>query len=161
MTRRLCATIFAALVAAFFVPARADTLSEAVRWVNENTKYDIEKMPSVHFGTPEVLSTLKYNNPSIEVLGLYECSTRRLWLTFGFATQDRFQKSIIIHELVHHAQCVTGAHALARCGSDLEEEAYDIQEKWLTQNGQPEGFIGDQNPVLMRVAMKMACEDRQ
>lgn len=150
-----------AAIAAFFMPARADSLSEAILWINNNTDYEIDTMPSIHFGTPEVLSVLKYNDPKVEVLGLYECSTQSLWLTFGFATEDRFQKSIIIHELVHHAQCVTGKHALAECGAELEDEAYDIQEEWLKQHGQPEGFIGDQNPIIMRVAMRMACADYQ
>ena len=49
--------------------------------------------------------------------------------------RDPLELSFVVHELVHHAQIMSGRHA--PCPEALEEEAYILQNAWLEEQGRP------------------------
>ena len=43
-------------------------------------------------------------------------------------------KSYVVHEMVHHAQTLSGKHYV--CNNAKEREAYELQNRWLAEHGE-------------------------
>ena len=58
---------------------------------------------------------------------------------------DAFARSVVLHELVHHLQHVTGKFDMVADTCDRwyskEREAYVIQNAYLQQQGEPRRFL--------------------
>lgn len=69
---------------------------------------------------------------------LYEHGTGTIYLREGWDGNDVMDRSRLLHELVHHFQ--EFHHIDAPCRSALEPQAYELQVKWLQQNGVSDGY---------------------
>ena len=68
------------------------------------------------------------------ILGVYDHKTKRIYLNIAtFSWENEVQNSILVHELVHHMQFANNIPY--KCLGELEELAYDVQNKWLLENG--------------------------
>ena len=52
-----------------------------------------------------------------------------------YMSDDRFQEVVLIHELVHFLQYFNGRYEEVECRQNLEELAYDVQDKYIDLHG--------------------------
>ena len=70
---------------------------------------------------------------ALKPVALYESATATIYLSAAFVPDNPLSQSVIVHELVHHAQAVAGLRYA--CPQAAEKVAYDIQQEWLGQYG--------------------------
>jgi hypothetical protein len=66
-------------------------------------------------------------------LALYHADSRTVMLRRDWDMRDLRDRSILVHELVHHLQAEAGRDYV--CKGAMEREAYDIQADWLEARG--------------------------
>lgn len=97
--------------------------------------------PMIEFVSgPEMAATLSAasahplnSSDTANVEALYHAPTGRMILRKTWQDGSLEQISILVHELVHHAQFFTKRKFA--CYAELEDEAFRIQEKWLELTG--------------------------
>ncbi|MSO89855.1 MAG: hypothetical protein EXQ89_07830 [Rhodospirillaceae bacterium] len=117
-----------------FQPARSQTqddawsttVKNAMAWVQANSPY-------TELTSPRFWVSLSPDDMAAKVLdrnvtAYYVCSETALYYRTDFDVRNLFGASILIHELVHHGQCITRR---ARNSCAWEQEAYAIQAKFL------------------------------
>jgi hypothetical protein len=71
--------------------------------------------------------------PGREVAALYDDKTRTIFLPEGWTGETPAERSMLVHELVHHLQNAAGAKF--ECSAAREKAAYVAQERWLREQG--------------------------
>lgn len=66
-------------------------------------------------------------------LALYHADSRTILLRPDWRAEDLRDRSILLHELVHHMQA--GAGRAYPCSGAREREAYELQARWLDERG--------------------------
>lgn len=117
---------------------RLDTLVEAAAaWVAQRMALPLPaELPEVAFATREKLTALRYAGEpggGLEVVALYEESTRTLLMPQGWTGIDVVDLSILVHEMVHFMQDVAGQRF--DCPTAREAAAYELQDAWLREAG--------------------------
>ena len=92
----------------------------------------IELLPAtqiaeIHYGTSD-----SYNWR--EVIATYDDATRTIFLAEGWTGRTPADLSILVHEMVHHLQDVSGRQYV--CPASREKLAYAAQDAWLGLFGQ-------------------------
>ena len=74
-------------------------------------------------------------DPDVEsgYLALYHADSGTVLLRSDWDRQSLRDRSILVHELVHHLQAAAGRDYV--CRGAMEREAYDIQAAWLEARG--------------------------
>lgn len=65
---------------------------------------------------------------------LYDKTGGRVLVAGEIDLTDPVEASVLVHELVHHAQAISGQDFA--CPAAAEKEAYDAQEAWLAETGE-------------------------
>jgi len=71
---------------------------------------------------------------SREILALYNHITKEIYLPSYFNKNNMGHKAILLHELVHHMQYLSGYNKKVYCIPMLEKQAYDLMDLWLVEN---------------------------
>lgn len=66
-------------------------------------------------------------------LALYHLESRTILLRPDWRAEDLRDRSILLHELVHHMQAESGQ--AYPCPGAREREAYELQARWLDERG--------------------------
>ena len=77
-------------------------------------------------------------------IAAYFCRERKMVIIRDHATNDVWLSGILVHELVHHKQCVEGRLNGRPNMCLIEVEAYQAQIEWLREQGGA-GFIAGTN----------------
>lgn len=136
--RKLALSLLLALV--WLTPAAAQDdwadmksiIARSLRWIERSTDYkDLE--PPRHWVelSAEQIGARGGNTvyDGGRVFALYSCSEKTLYIRKDADLSRVGVQSYILHEMVHHAQCVN--HRLQSDGCGREREAYALQAKWL------------------------------
>ena len=130
------------------------SLTEIVRWLSEN--FDLPPIydhPRVEFVSPIQLVRMRYNSllsdwshvtiggndPAAqtayqpEVVALYNDTTKTIFLANGWSGKTPAERSILVHEMVHHLQNL--AKLKYECPGAREKPAYLAQDEWLKLHG--------------------------
>ena len=67
------------------------------------------------------------------ICGVYDSDIQTIFLPDGHCPGDLLDQSILLHELVHHVQVVTGMEY--PCPPARERLAYELQARWLQEMG--------------------------
>ncbi len=67
------------------------------------------------------------------VLAAYDSPHRTIYLREGWTGTSPAESSILVHEMVHHLQTVSGQRY--NCAQEREALAYQAQDKWLKTMG--------------------------
>jgi hypothetical protein len=67
------------------------------------------------------------------VVAFYDSLERTIFLAEGWTGKTPAESSVLVHEMVHHLQNLTGQKY--NCPEERERLAYQAQEKWLSQMG--------------------------
>ena len=70
----------------------------------------------------------------MSLVAIYDTPQRRILLTADWAPGSPRDQSMIVHELVHHAQALLGRRHDCPQARE-EEEAYRLQKEWLQGSG--------------------------
>ena len=142
-------------------------------WIASVTGYHIQSIPEVTYLTHKELvyklydcEKLTYDNEywcksprkDSNILGIYNHDTQRIHIRkdIHFYHSKTVYASILLHELVHHMQWESKKEF--RCRGEKEEEAYDLQDKWLKEQGE-KGVIESLNLNGLFLLMISTCTD--
>ena len=67
------------------------------------------------------------------VIGVYDDSTRTIYLPMTWTGQSSAEMSMLVHHMVHHFQSLAGQKF--DCAWERERAAYAAQERWLRLHG--------------------------
>mgnify|MGYP002862481764 CR=1 FL=1 len=126
-------------------------------WISTVTGYPVPEPPSIVFvETPRDLFRIangcdlpdrsksdkkwceRYDKKADEfgtILALYDPEKKTIILQKGWTSDTIPGRSILVHELVHHMQYMSGQISKFKCQGKIEKEAYDVQNKWLEPYG--------------------------
>ena len=95
-------------------------------------------------------------NSGLELQALYNRTEGAIYLPREWAPDDLRQKSALLHELVHHVQNSNTIEF--PCAAAYERQAYDLQIKWLREQGvdDPYALIGINE---LGIYMVSVCRD--
>jgi len=124
-------------------------LTALITWLSANyglpANYDL---PTVRFATPMEIASIRYSAFGLQrndggiaaynslpadqrqsIVSVYEDNARTIVLPVGWQGRTPAELSILIHEMVHHLQNISGL--TYACSQQREALAYEAQEKWL------------------------------
>jgi hypothetical protein len=111
--------------------------------------------PEIRRDAPERLAALRgweVGNPGrpghAGVLALYDAAAGRIHLRSDWTGGSVAEVSVLVHEMVHHAQAVAGRRYA--CAGAAEAEAYALQARWLAHFREDLGALGV-DPLFVRL----------
>jgi hypothetical protein len=111
----------------------------------------VAELPRVEFAEPGRVQALRYGGAepdapmALSVLAVYDDRARIVTLQQGWDAADPVALSILVHEMVHHAQNLSGRRY--DCAGAREAEAYAVQERWLALHGRSLEVEFEINPL--------------
>ena len=109
-----------------------------IAWIVGRTGWANQDPPSIRFVTPSQLLKI-YHVGDEDVLNdvglkaLYLIGTHTVYLPENWNQNDLLDRSVLLHELVHHLQQLNNVKAA--CLAAREPQAYDLQIEWLREQG--------------------------
>lgn len=139
-----------AFLAALALPASASADGQAVpdplvvavaAWVSEATGLPMPgSLPEIRFAAPQDMGRLMHaaalsptGGGAPEVVAFYDTPARAIYLPSGWTGSTPAELSVLVHEMVHHAQAEAGRRFA--CPAERERQAYDAQTHWLALFG--------------------------
>lgn len=127
-------------------------------WVSEATGLPMPgSMPNIRFAEPEdmpdlmsVIARTQGAAAGAEIVAFYDASRRIIYLPAGWTGSTPGELSILVHEMVHHAQASAGSRFA--CAAEREQEAYGAQTRWLQLFGTDLGREFGMDRVFLLVA---------
>jgi uncharacterized protein DUF6647 len=129
-----------------------------IAWIIAETGLLAPGHPPIRFATPAEMS-VRYGSPEnngLELQALYNRVEGSIYLPQEWQPNDLRQKSALLHELVHHVQRFNNIDL--PCVAAYERQAYDLQIKWLREQGvdDPYDLIGTNE---LSIYMVSVCRD--
>ena len=127
-------------------------------WIIAQTGWSAADRPPIHFVAPSELIRLSGSpeNNGLEVQALYSVSEGSIYLPQEWLPNDARQKSALLHELVHHVQRSNNIDL--PCVAAYERQAYDLQIKWLREQGVDDPYALIETNELS-IYMLSVCRD--
>jgi hypothetical protein len=114
------------------VPVK-ELIAALLLWIGQNSDYTNLTAPKywMELAQEQVdeRSRLKTSHRQSGAFAMYECDSQTLILRAGFDFSWTWEQSVLLHELVHHAQCLRNGRYDDLCAA--EREAYTLQAKYL------------------------------
>ena len=143
-------SLIMALLATTVQPASSSAEGQAVpdplmlavaAWVSEATDLPLPRtLPAVRFAAPEQMGHLMRaavlsppGEGASEIVAFYDTSGHAIYLPSGWSGATPGELSVLVHEMVHHAQAEAGRRFA--CPAERERQAYDAQARWLALFG--------------------------
>ncbi len=116
---------------------------ELIHWIGEHTSYDTSRTladpPSVIFSDSG--QNILYEGRHLALGSLfravYDVDARQIYLRQPWSFSNIFDRSTLLHELVHDVQYQNRTWL---CAGKSEWQAYKLQEAWLSEHGVESGF---------------------
>ena len=121
------------------------SLLAIAEWLSQNFELpNSTELPHIEFAAPAQMNRLRYkgllpdrmngaqatqSGYQREVLAIYDDAKRTIYLPLGWTGMTASERSVLVHEMVHHLQNLAGLKYA--CGGAREEPAYLAQRKWL------------------------------
>jgi hypothetical protein len=143
-----------------------ELLNAIVLWISINLAvpavYDhprIEYVPPAKMiamrlrGMPTAAQAALLPSQIPDVVAIYDDEKRTIFLPEGWTGKTPAELSVLVHEMVHHLQNVSGQKF--ECPAAREKPAYLAQDKWLKQFDQT--LEQDFEVDLFTIVVKSAC----
>jgi hypothetical protein len=128
----------------------ASLLREILLWLPANFALPSgASAPQIRFLSKEQLAAIRYDREAKgsqqespvasssgnerDVLALYDDRSETIFLASGWTGATAAEQSILVHEMVHHLQKVSGQRF--DCPMAREKLAYEAQDRWLGRSG--------------------------
>ena len=99
-----------------------------IEWLALNTEVDMYSFPHVEVVPHSQIIEMS----GVHAQGLYNWEEKKVFISSRVDLSTIQGVSVILHELVHHHQNVTGLLASYECTNQSEVMAYEIQKQFLT-----------------------------
>lgn len=134
-------------------------------WIREHSDYNWQPgqhdVPAVQVLNGEDLAYRLFLNPdeatpervasvSERIEGVYRHTDRIIFLNEDLDLDTVYGRSALLHELIHFLQYETAMNQNVKCRAELERDAYELQNLYLAQYGEPE--VTDTFTIIMRSA---------
>ena len=127
-------------------PAHARLASEMIprmiAWIAASTGWKGQPAPPVHFATPAQLARMLYGENAgadrICPTALYSIERHEVYLSTAWKADDLRDRSMLLHELVHHLQVLDKVKV--DCQALYDRQAYHWQTTWLREQGIAEPY---------------------
>ena len=117
-----------------------ESLNEVALWLSAEFGLPISALPDLEFVAKERMGALRHrgvpsDHASIgrDILAVYDDDARTIYLPHGWTGETAVDTSILVHEMVHHAQNLMAIKA--ECPQAREKLAYEAQQRWLARFG--------------------------
>jgi len=132
-------------------------VAHLVDWIVVKTGWTVHEAPPIRFiPYAELVKKFAGGKPTdFHVEALYSDQDHSIYLPEGWRADDLRDRSILLHELVHHLQYLN--HVKATCESEYDFQALKLQVAWLDEQGaeDPLNLLGI-NPYFL--LMLRQCE---
>jgi len=110
-------------------------------WIVSQTGLTAPDHPAVQPVTPAEMAQRYGGSESnaLEFQALYSHEDRKIYLPDDWRSDSLKNRSALLHELVHHVQRENNVQA--PCKAALERQAYDLQMKWLREQGVEDPYV--------------------
>lgn len=111
---------------------------QLVGWIALRTTYDVRQLyrdpPTISFCTVGEIVAYEGSDLTVEdgLRAAYDLSRRHVYLVQPWSVDDLFDRSVLLHELIHDVQL---SNREWDCIGAPEWEAYQLQDLWLTEHG--------------------------
>jgi len=97
-------------------------------------------LPKIIIENEKLICAGAYLEPrdTCEIAGYYDDEKNNIHIRDTptmYMVEDRFQEVVLVHELVHFLQYYEGVYEQVECRQNLEELAYEVQEKYIDLMG--------------------------
>jgi Domain of unknown function (DUF6647) len=106
-----------------------------IGWIAAQTHWAIHQMPSIRLiPSEEIQKIFTAEEPTgFNIGAFYSEKDHTVYLPDGWHPNDLRDRSILLHELVHHLQYLNGIKAT--CPQECELQAFHLQVDWLSEQG--------------------------
>ena len=106
-----------------------------IDWIVAKTGWAVHEAPPIHFVPYGELVKIFTGGKSTDfhVEGLYSDEDHSIYLPEGWRGDDLHDRSVLLHELVHHLQYLNKVKAV--CSSEYDWQALELQVAWLREQG--------------------------
>ncbi|MEJ0062033.1 MAG: DUF6647 family protein [Alphaproteobacteria bacterium] len=117
------------------IPINKELIGKLQAWIERETGYKAANQPIVVSSTDKFRQVMALNGALLSSgVALYIPGMIVLNNDDGGGGHDVVEISLLLHELVHHAQLFSKKQY--QCNNAKEYEAYTLQNKWLAQQGE-------------------------
>jgi hypothetical protein len=113
-------------------------MSKMITWISVNTDMRPCAPPVLRHATSDEIAAKWYGKipgkQVIKVRALYEYPSATVYVSEDFDWSNLLDKSILLHELVHHMQHYN--EVVFQCHAAAEPQAYELQAAWLEEQGE-------------------------
>ena len=88
--------------------------------------------------------------PDATMVAMYDSRSGTIFLPLGWTGQSTAEVSILVHEIVHHFQLLSGERLA--CPAEREKQAYAVQGRWLEGHGESLETALGISPMFLLVA---------
>jgi len=121
-------------------PVESELMKSVAAWLSADFGLSIAELPNVEFVGKARMIALRHRgvpsdhmNEGRDILAIYDDDARTIYLPRGWTGRTVAEASILVHEMVHHAQNLGGMKA--ECPRAREKLAYEAQRRWLKRFG--------------------------
>ncbi len=113
----------------------AKDVASMVAWIGEKAAWAVREAPPIRFVPyADLVKIFAGGKPTdFHVEGLYSDEDHTIYLSDRWHADDLHDRSVLLHELVHHLQYLN--HMKATCVSEYEWQAVELQVAWLREQG--------------------------
>ena len=129
-----------------------EIITALMLWVSQQTGFTIPPPPAIVYLSQAKIKRYAYGcdedpiphgnknicDDNVEVAGmpqaLYDHSIGTVIVSNTFTIDTVKNKSILLHEVIHHMQYTNSYNLEVVCQGQLEEQAYMLQDQWLRDN---------------------------
>jgi hypothetical protein len=119
------------------VAAARAMLQDDVSWIAARTGWRIVSVPAIETRTDRELSMMFFGiaeqPDGMTPLALYGREVHILYISDRLTFDNLIDRSILLHELVHHMQVLDNVRS--GCREAEEAQAYKLQVDWLVEHG--------------------------
>lgn len=143
------------IIMLFALPVKAQvSWSDSARiitWLTDNSDYEWngEPLPKVKFETIENMCITLFPEgvpDPCNIGGYYNDETNEIFIATTpteHMVEERYEESVLVHELVHFLQKINGTYETIECRRGLEKDAFHLQDKYIDEFGLPEELHND------------------
>ena len=118
-------------------------------WISQNTAFQSlpqQPLPDLQVIPASAILRMLYEDKQLakltpkelrdlegDVTAIYDNHQNTIYVEGGIDLDSDYGNAVLVHELVHYLQFAHGADETANCISELEEDAYRIQAKYMEE----------------------------
>jgi hypothetical protein len=108
-----------------------------IAWITSKTGWTVSDAPPVRFVSEAQLREMYFGgsvgSDNIQVHAIYSDEDHTVYLPDKWNPESLFDRSALLHELVHHLQVSNGVKA--NCPAEYGKQAFHLQIDWLHEQG--------------------------